>query len=118
MSKKMTKRDYYKMLLQVEGVKGNTELENFIKHEIELVDRKNVTRKPTKEQIKNENIKIEILNLMGDTGMTVTNICKELLKRNVGDFATQKISALMRALVLDGKVNRVQDKRVTLFTKI
>ena len=116
MTKKITKRERFNQLLEIAEVKANADLVDFINHEIELVERKNGSRKPTKTQLENEGIKDAIVEIMGkepNRMFTVTEMCKML--SDIGDFTPQKISALMRALVLDGKVERVQDKRKTYF---
>ena len=37
---KVTKKDMFEALLKVDGIVGNKEFEDFIKHEIELLDNK------------------------------------------------------------------------------
>ena len=54
---KMTKKDYFKALLAIEEVNANSAMVNFINHEIELLEKKNGKRKPTKTQEENEIIK-------------------------------------------------------------
>ena len=41
MEKKMTKKEMFAMIMEVEGVKENEEMVNFLKHEIELLDNRN-----------------------------------------------------------------------------
>ena len=119
MTKKMTKKERFAQLLAINEVKSNKELVEFLNHEIELVERKNGTRKPTKAQLENEGIKEQIVAILTkepDRIFTVTEICKAL--SSVGDFTSQKISALMRALVLDNKAQRIEDKRKTYFKSV
>ena len=116
MTKKITKRERFNQLLEIAEVKTNKDLVEFINHEIELVDRKNASRKPTKAQVENEDLKTTIIDYMADEPdrlFTVTEMCKIL--SNTGEYTTQRISALMRSLVLEGKVERVEDKRKALF---
>ena len=57
-NKKMTKRDYFNALLNVEEVKANSAMVTFIEHELELLSKKNASdRKPTATQKENEAIK-------------------------------------------------------------
>lgn len=47
MEKKITKRDRYNKLLTIEAVAKDEEMVSFIKHEIELLEKKNATAKKT-----------------------------------------------------------------------
>ena len=69
-------------------------------------------RKPTATQIENENIKVDILDAMASgENFTVTDLVEALGNKH----SNQKISALMRALIADGQVEKVMDKRKALF---
>ena len=112
MTKKMTKREMF------EQIKANYNLTAdevaFIDHELELLAKKNASggeRKPTATQKANEGIKDEILAVMSADAVTVTEIVKSL----EGDYTNQKVSALLRQLIADGKVEKVVDKRKSLF---
>lgn len=118
MTKKITKRERYAQLLAINEVASNTELVNFIKHEMELLAKKNTSGKMTKTQQENVGVKAEIVNLLNENTnrmFTVTEVTKILAERGVGDYTPQKISALMRQLVLDGIVERIVDKKKTVF---
>jgi hypothetical protein len=116
-NKRMTKRDYFNTLLAINEVAGNDELVKFIKHEMELLDRKNKSGKMTKTQVENMSLKEHILTVL-EKPMTVTEIVKALALNEIGDYTPQKISALMRQLVLDEVVERITDKKRTLFSKV
>lgn len=110
--KKVTKREMF------EGIKANYNLTAdeiaFIDHELELLAKKNAStgeRKPTATQRANEGVKEEILAVLSDEAVTVTEIVKTL----DADYTNQKISALLRQLIADGKVEKVVDKRKSLF---
>lgn len=119
---KMTKRDYFNALLTLNEVKANQKYVEFINHELELLDRKNGTsgnRKSTAVQLKNEEIKEKILEVMEDNHLyTATEIMK-LVQPYFADMelTNQKISALLRGLKDSGLVNKITDKRKTLFEK-
>jgi predicted transcriptional regulator len=113
MTNKMTKRDYFNRLLTI--VAGDVELEQFITHEIELLDKKSSGRKPTKDQKENVEIKKEILSVLSDGGnMTVTEIQKN--SEILGELSNQKVSALLRQLVEAGKVVKTTDKKKSYFS--
>lgn len=114
MTKKMTKREMF------EQIKANYNLTDeevaFIDHELELLAKKNAStgeRKPTATQKANEGIKDVIVDVLADNGgqMTVTEIAKAI----DGDYTNQKISALVRQLIADGRVEKIVDKRKSYF---
>lgn len=110
--KKLTKREMFE---QIKANYALTEEEvTFIDHELELLAKKNASgdRKPTANQKENEVIKASILEALADGEQkTVTNVVKAL----GGVYTNQKISALMRQLVADNKVEKVVDKRKSYF---
>lgn len=110
--KKLTKREHF------EAIKAKYPLTEdevkFIDRELELLAKKNASgeRKPTATQKENEVIKGAILDVLADgEARTVTDILKGL----DGDFTNQKISALVRQLIADGKVEKTVDKRKSYF---
>lgn len=116
-NKKMTKREMF------EQIKANyqlTEAERaFIDHELELLAKKNsAEKKPTAQQVANEGLKSTIIEVLTDNGglMTVTDVqksCEEL-----STLSNQRVSALLRQLKDDGKVERVEDKRKAYFKAV
>ena len=114
-NKKMTKRDYFNALLNVEEVKANSAMVTFIEHELELLSKKNASdRKPTANQTENENIKAAIIAGMTENRLyTVTEIIKEIPACN--ELANQKVSALFRQLVAENKVDRIEEKKKAYF---
>jgi predicted RNA-binding protein (virulence factor B family) len=116
-NKKPTKRDYYNALLNIDSVKANDNLVNFINHELELLDKKNANKstKPTAVQVANEGIKETILETLADNGGKMT--ISEMQKANaeLGELSNQRISALVRQLLTEGKVERIEDKRKAYF---
>jgi predicted transcriptional regulator len=114
--KKITKREMFE---QIKAKYNLDEAEvKFIDHELELLAKKNTSdKKPTAQQEANNGIKEAILDYMVEgTQYTITDLlkgcdeCKEL--------SNQRVSALMRQLYNDGKVDRVEDKRKTYFVLV
>lgn len=93
-----------------------SKLENMIAQ----LDKKNAApKKLTAKQEQNEVVKAEILNFLrenADKGFTVSDLLKSVPVCE-GD-SNQHISALMRALVADSKVERYTDKRRTYFKAV
>ena len=102
----------------VEGVKANPELVKFIDHELELLAKKNASGegKMTAAQLANEGIKAEILECMEkepNRMFTVSEMQKEF--PCCAELSNQRVSALIRQLKEDGKVERIEDKRKAFF---
>ena len=115
-NKKVTKREKFEMLKALSEVQANPMLTEFIEHELELLAKKNTSeKKPTAVQVANEGLKQTIMDVLTENGglMTVTDIqksCEEL-----SELSNQKVSALIRQLKDDGKVEKVEDKRKSYF---
>ena len=117
-TKKMTKKDWYGVLMAMEEVKANAGAMEFIQHEVELLERKNsADRKPTATQIANEGIKETILSVMEKNNIyTITQILKLVQPKHSDiELTNQRISALVRGLMNDNKVVRIEDKRKAFF---
>ena len=117
---RITKKDRFNQLLNIEAVKNNADLVAFINHEVELLERKNAsasngTRKPTKTQIANEGIKAEIVEQMSNG---VSYLISDMMKAfpSLSEYPSQKIVALVRQLVNEGKVTREVVKGKAYFT--
>lgn len=84
---------------------------------IDQLDKKNASpKKMTAQQEKNEVVKVAIVEFLSEnagTGYTVSDLIKSVPGCE-GD-SNQHISALMRALVLAGSVEKYIDKRRTYF---
>lgn len=113
MAKKMTIVEMYEAIIaKGEGVLSAEELK-FLAERKDLVAKKNATRKPTKAQAENEDIKEKILAAMEDgVSYTVTDIMKM-----VGLESNQKTSALVRQLKEADLVVRTEAKGKAWFTK-
>lgn len=111
---KKTKKIYFNELLEI--VKGKEELENFIQHELELLNKKSSSKTPSKTQIENESIKSTILNVLVENAkqMTITDI--QSANSELAEFSNQKISALLTQLINEKKVIRLVDKKKAYFT--
>lgn len=116
--KKMTKRDYFNQLLTIGDVKANEGLVKFINHELELLAKKNAsgTGKMTATQVANEGIKNEILECMANEPNRLFTI-SEMLKvfPCCAELSNQRVSALVRQLKEEGKVERLEEKRKAVF---
>lgn len=75
-------------------------------------------KKPTKTQEVNKALGEVVLSLMREHGapMTVTEIFNAMPEGSVS--STQKVSALVRSLLLEGKVVKTTEKRVSYFSAV
>lgn len=115
MEKKITKRERFATLLTFAEVQADAGMVEFINHEIELLERKNSSdKKPTAQQAVNNDIKMAIAEGMTpDRLYTVTEIIKEIPACH--ELTNQRVSALLRQMKIDGIVEKVEDKRKSLF---
>ena len=129
---RLTKRDFFNAALSSLDMnavftipKGDGSVEisgadmaDFYKHELELLDRKNtVDKKPTATQVANEGIKADIkafLDAHKGEKFTVSALMKSVPA--IAEASNQKVSSLVRQMVLDGQADRIEDKRKAYFT--
>jgi predicted transcriptional regulator len=118
---KMTKREKFEALANLAEVKANPMLSEFVAHELDLLAKKNASGagKMTATQVANEGIKAEILDGLANEPnrmFTVSEMQKAI--PCCAELSNQRISALVRQLVADGKVERIEDKRKAFFKYI
>lgn len=115
MTTKITRKELFTALLEMEEVKANPLYVEKLNAEIEAINKKNANRKPTTQQIENEGIKEIILSVMStEQGMTVSEIMKASALQY--EFrSNQQCTALLTQLKIDGKVKRVEGKKSTLY---
>lgn len=112
---KLTKREIVTMMMSDEHIKTNEIFMGYLAHEIELLDKKAGSKKPTKSQVENESIKDTILEVLARVErVTVSELIKTDVRLN--GFSNQKMSALLKQLVEAGKVNKVIDKKSSYFS--
>lgn len=114
-TKRMTKRDYFSMLKELDEVKSNENLVAFIDNELDLLSRKNSKSTMSKTQVENEKIKDVIYNTLVETGTPVTITELQKANEDLAVYSNQKISALLKQLVDNKVVNKIVEKRVTRF---
>lgn len=116
MEKKRTKRENFEFLLNIDAVKENADLVDFIKHEIELLDnKKSAPRKPTANQVVNEGLKTAMFDALADADKPLSiKMLKEVCPEIAGE-TSQKIAPLLNAMAKDGKVVKTYIKKVAYF---
>ena len=117
---KMTKRDYFNAILAVLATVEDTDVSGltaFVNHEIELLENKRSTAKPTKTQTENLAVKETIISVLKEIGKPVTITEMQKFSAELAEFSCQKLSALLKQLVENDKtVTKVTEKKKTYFS--
>ena len=117
---KMTKRDYFNAILAVLATVEDTDVSGltaFVNHEIELLENKRSTAKPTKTQTENLAVKETIVSVLKEIGKPVTITEMQKFSADLAEFSCQKLSALLKQLVENDKtVAKVTEKKKTYFS--
>lgn len=96
-----------------------SQMTEFVKHEVELLDKKNASdKKPTKQQLENEKFKQAIYDTMRPKDLYTVS---EMMKFPVSvenDLSNQKITRFMYDMQKEGRVERIEDKRKAYFRKV
>ena len=112
MANKKTKREFFGEIREM--VKENTELVEFIDHELELLDKK-TSAKSTKVNTEQVELMGKIVNALNKIGRSVT--ISELQKENaeMAEYSNQKLSAMLKKLVDNKQVTKMIDKKKSYF---
>lgn len=99
-----------------EAVSANTEMVEFLNHEIELLQRKAATpRKPTDTQIENAGLRKEIADFLfkTETPQTVKEITANV--EGLEGLSNQRVTHLLTALRKAGTIKRTVVKKVPYY---
>ena len=114
----MTKREMFTAIMNVDAVSANADMVEFLKRQIDLLDSRNVAKKPTKTQTENVAIKDTICAVLADADAPM-RVKDMIADSRLGDYTTAKISALLRQLLPDtgdGRVIKTVEKKISYFT--
>lgn len=115
-NKKLTKREVFSKMLEVEAIASNELFVEFINHELELLDRKSSKSTQTKTQIENESIKNAIVESLERVAKAVTITELQELDSKMASYSNQKLSALLKQLVAENRVIKTVDKKKSYFS--
>ena len=114
MANKITKREVIGMMMNEEVVKANPTYVAYLENELALLNKKASNKKATKTQEENMGIKATILEVLATIGRgTVTDIQNG--NAELSALSNQKVSALVRQLVENGKVVKTVEKKNVIF---
>lgn len=109
----MTKRE---MLNKIATVCINDEeIVNFCNHEIELLNKKSSSKKPTRKQIENEHYKNIILDTLANSDHPLAIKDLQSMNEELGNLSNQRISAMLTTLKIDEKVVRTVESGLVYF---
>lgn len=117
MEKKTTQKEYFNGLIAF--VKGEEtkipaeEFVEFLKGRIAQLDKKSENKKPSKAQEENEVLKGAVLEALTNEGATVTDLLGKV--EALKGLSNQKVSALLRMLKDEGKVEKYADGKKSMF---
>ena len=120
MTNKMTKKEMWAKILSFKEVQADPELVAGIEHEIELLDRKNASKKPTVDQLLAKELSEKALEVLNAEGMTATEVATAIQPY----FPDKTLTAARLTNVLYNLVNTRDDveqftfKRKSLFKKV
>ena len=95
-------------------VQENATYKAYLENELAILDRKAANKKPTKTQQENENIKAELLAVLTDKGMTVTEI--QSRSEMLGVLSNQRVSAILKQMVDAKQVVKDKDAKRSVFS--
>ena len=85
------------------------------KMKVQFEKKNSAEKKPTATQIANEGIKNLILEVIGNSSLTITEMQK--INDELAELSNQKISALLKQMVENGSIVREEIKRKAYFKK-
>lgn len=115
MKNQKTQKQYFEEIIALAKANDRDDLAEFAEGRIAQLVKKASSKKPTKAQEANENIKTAILSVLSaDKGMTASEVLKA--SDEFSNFSNQKISALLKQLVESGEVIKTTEKGKSIFT--
>jgi hypothetical protein len=116
----MTNREKFEVLkgmVEVSNAENKTELVEFLTKQIEILDRKSsaVSAKSAEKKAENDNLKVQVLEALVNFGKPVT--VKEVMGV-IPNLSNQKITYLLKSLVLDNKAVRSEIKKIPYYNAV
>ena len=114
----MTKKEYFKVIKEVVEtfeLENKNELLEFLNKEIDILERKSANKKLTANQTENIELMKKIEEVLTLEGKPMT--IREIQEKDValGEKSNQRVSALLKKLKDEGKVERTEYKKVAYF---
>ena len=108
---KVTKRDRIEALIGiVSDIEGAGDLVDFLVHELELLEKRNARKGPTKVQEANAELKVRIVEAIGGSTVSAGEVAEAF------GVSSQKATALLTQLKDEGVIVRTEDKGKAFFS--
>jgi hypothetical protein len=114
----MTKKEMFTAIMNLDAVAENAEMVEFLQHQIDLLDSRKRSDKPTAKQTANESIKDLICEILGESE-TPMRVKDMIADERLSDYSSSKITALLRQMlpdIGDGRVIKTIEKKVSYFS--
>lgn len=117
-TEKLTKKQKFEMLMEIDAIKSSPILSEFVAHELELLVKKNASKstKTTAKQEQNSAIGEQVVDFMSPNTLYTMS---ELLKKVPGlpeDMSLPRLTRIVTDMVNDGRIVRTVDKRKAYFS--
>ena len=119
---KMTKKDWFAMVI---AVVENAEVENcaemleFLHHEVDLLAKKSSKSGETKKQKENKVLADQLFSALAEMSepLTISDF-QEKSTHEVATLSNQKLSALLKMLIAEGRVVKTIEKKRSFFSVV
>lgn len=124
MANKKTRKEIFEEMKEIFEEMGKTEYVEFLTHQIELLDNKAISQKGmSKTQKENEALMEIIVDELRAVGRSITvsdllrqsNVLFNYTTENGKHISGQKLSALMKKLKDEGRIQNIVDNKKSLF---
>lgn len=114
--KKLTHIEILNAMLTIEDIQSNPIFKEYVENEIAKLKKRQETKKPTKTQEANADLRVAILAQMeSEKSYTITDMLKEL--PCCEGLSNQKVSAIVRLMLDENLVIKTITKRTSYFSK-
>ena len=115
MANKKTQKEFFNDIIALAKANDREDLVEFAQSRIDAIDKKSANKKQTATQAENEGLKVKIAEVLGGFEKATVS---ELMKADteLGALSNQKVTALLRQMVADGKVVKTADKKKSYFS--
>ena len=115
--KKITKREVLEQMLEVQAIQENADFVAYIENELQLLAKKSENRKSAKTNEENLKLADVVLDVLkGSEGMTASEIIRA--NDQLSGLSTPKMTALLKVLMEQGKVVRIEEKKRVIFKAV
>ena len=120
MKNELTIKEQFAMVKTALENAGEDKLADFIQGRIDLLNKKSENKKPKETSEEDKALTNEVVNAMTTEGATVSDILKNVVTANADRLgtSTQKVTALLKVLVAEGKVVKDDSGKKTLYALV